>query len=236
MAVAGRTQQTKLDIVLDAKDSGAFLARYGYADGLKGAPRASTASSRGPARRTSSTSTRSTGVSESGRPGRFTKLEPGPGKLLACCRCRRSRDASPRLQRRVQRGFRVRRHHAATCDRERRHVDVGLEARRSRRQGRHLGRDRPRARKRSASRARAAALSSSVSAGGALFFLANPLVGAAVGAGSLFAQTLLQDPVEKIFRYDYTVTGSWSDPVVAKAAARERCAATAALPKSTSDR
>ena len=33
------------------------------------------------------------------------------------------------------------------------------------------------------------ALSSSVSAGAALLFLANPLVGAAVGAGSLFAQT-----------------------------------------------
>ena len=60
------------------------------------------------------------------------------------------------------------------------------------------------------------ALSSSVSAGAALLFLANPLLGAAVGAGSLFAQAILQDPVEKLFRYEYTVTGSWSDPVVTK--------------------
>ena len=60
------------------------------------------------------------------------------------------------------------------------------------------------------------ALSSSVSAGAALLFLANPLVGAAVGAGSLFAQTLLQDPFEKMFRFEYTVTGGWSDPVVTK--------------------
>ena len=37
MALAGRTQQTKLDVVLDAPDSGAFLARYGYAEGVKGA-------------------------------------------------------------------------------------------------------------------------------------------------------------------------------------------------------
>jgi uncharacterized protein YhdP len=70
-----------------------------------------------------------------------------------------------------------------------------------------------------------------------LLFLANPLVGAAVGAGSLFAQSLLQDPVEKMFRYDYTVTGSWSDPVVAKGSGNASVApATAALPTSTSDR
>jgi uncharacterized protein YhdP len=81
------------------------------------------------------------------------------------------------------------------------------------------------------------ALSSIVSSGAALLFLANPLVGAAVGAGSLFAQALLQDPVEKIFRYDYTVTGSWSDPRRREGQQRrERCAGTAALPKSTSDR
>ncbi len=82
------------------------------------------------------------------------------------------------------------------------------------------------------------ALSSIVSSGAALLFLANPLVGAAVGAGSLFAQTLLQDPVEKIFRYDYAVTGSWSDPIVAKSGGGNASAApaTAALPKSSSDR
>jgi uncharacterized protein YhdP len=81
------------------------------------------------------------------------------------------------------------------------------------------------------------ALSSIVSSGAALLFLANPLVGAAVGAGSLFAQSLLQDPIEKMFRYDYTVTGSWSDPVVVKGSGNVSVApATAALPKSTSDR
>ena len=66
------------------------------------------------------------------------------------------------------------------------------------------------------------ALSASVSAGAALLFLANPLVGAAVGAGSLLAQTMLQDPIEQMFSYEYTVTGSWSDPVVTRSARRRR--------------
>ena len=49
------------------------------------------------------------------------------------------------------------------------------------------------------------ALSSSVSAGAALLFLANPIVGAAVGAGALFS-------------YQYTVTGSWWEPIVTRGA------------------
>ena len=60
------------------------------------------------------------------------------------------------------------------------------------------------------------ALSSSVSAGAALLFFANPLIGAAVGAGSLIAQTMMKDPIEKMFTYEYTVSGSWSDPIVSR--------------------
>ena len=60
------------------------------------------------------------------------------------------------------------------------------------------------------------ALSGGVSAGAALLFLANPLVGAAVGAGSLLAQSVLKDPLEQLFSYQYAVTGSWSDPVVTR--------------------
>ena len=59
-------------------------------------------------------------------------------------------------------------------------------------------------------------LSSSVSAGAALLFFANPLVGAAVGAGSLLAQSVLKDPIEQFFSYQYTVTGGWNDPVVTR--------------------
>jgi len=63
------------------------------------------------------------------------------------------------------------------------------------------------------------ALSAGVSAGAALLFLANPVVGAAVGAGSLLAQKILQDPIEQIFSYTYNVAGSWSDPVVTRGGA-----------------
>jgi uncharacterized protein YhdP len=57
-------------------------------------------------------------------------------------------------------------------------------------------------------------LSAGVSMGAAVLLLANPIVGAAVGAGSLLAQKVLQDPIEQIFSYEYAVSGSWTDPRV----------------------
>jgi uncharacterized protein YhdP len=59
-------------------------------------------------------------------------------------------------------------------------------------------------------------MSGSVSAGAALLFLANPIVGAAVAAGSLLAQKVLKDPIDQLFSYQYMVTGGWSDPVVTR--------------------
>ncbi|MEN3112266.1 YhdP family protein [Uliginosibacterium paludis] len=38
----------------------------------------------------------------------------------------------------------------------------------------------------------------------------------AVGAAAYLAQKLLRDPVEKIFSYEYSMTGSWADPKVEK--------------------
>ena len=43
--------------------------------------------------------------------------------------------------------------------------------------------------------------------------LVNPVVGAA----TLLANTVLQNPLSRIFSYRYHVTGSWSDPQVDKA-------------------
>ena len=239
--VAGRAQQTKLDVVLDAKDAGAFLARYGYAEGLKGAPTridGQLAWSGAPHEFDFNTLNGNFRIQVG--PGRFTKLEPGPGQAprrAVAAGAAATRHA--RLQRRLQRRLRVRRHLGQREDRERRHVDVGSRSS-SVRPPRSTSRARPtspRETQRLTVRVQPA-LSSSVSAGAALLFLANPLVGAAVGAGSLFAQTLLQDPVEKIFRYEYTVTGGWSDPIVVKSGGGDASVApaTAALPKSTSDR
>ena len=53
-----------------------------------------------------------------------------------------------------------------------------------------------------------------------MLFLANPIVGAAVGAGTLLAQKLLNNPLDQMFSYDYRVTGSWSDPQVERGGSR----------------
>jgi len=64
-------------------------------------------------------------------------------------------------------------------------------------------------------------LATSVSAGAAVLFIANPLLGAVVGAGTFLAQKMFDNPIERMFSYDYHVTGVWSDPVVERAGSRE---------------
>src|SRR4029079_17107548 len=68
-------------------------------------------------------------------------------------------------------------------------------------------------------------LSTGVSAGAAALFIANPLLGAAIGAGTLLAQKMLNNPFDKLFSYEYAVSGSWDDPVVTRAGARDLGAA-----------
>jgi uncharacterized protein YhdP len=68
-------------------------------------------------------------------------------------------------------------------------------------------------------------LSSGVSAGAAALFIANPLLGAAVGAGALLAQKMLNNPFDQLFSYEYAVSGSWDDPVVTRVGARPATAA-----------
>ena len=79
----GRAQQTKLDVALDVKDAGAFLTRLGYPDAIKGAPtviRGQLGWSGSPAEFDYPTLTGAIRI-DVGR-GRFTKIEPGIGKLL----------------------------------------------------------------------------------------------------------------------------------------------------------
>jgi uncharacterized protein YhdP len=67
-------------------------------------------------------------------------------------------------------------------------------------------------------------LSTTISAGAGAaavaLLAANPLVGAAVGAGALIAQKVMQDPIEQLFSYEYSVRGSWAEPVVERVARR----------------
>jgi uncharacterized protein YhdP len=71
-------------------------------------------------------------------------------------------------------------------------------------------------------------ISTGAGAAAVVLLAANPLVGAAVGAGTLLAQKMMQDPIEQMFSYEYAVRGSWSDPVV------ERVARLPQVPKASS--
>jgi uncharacterized protein YhdP len=73
-------------------------------------------------------------------------------------------------------------------------------------------------------------LSGTLSVGAAALLLANPILGAAVGAGTLLAQTALKDPIEQMFAYEYAVSGNWSDPIVERTS---RSPATTAVPAET---
>jgi uncharacterized protein YhdP len=69
------------------------------------------------------------------------------------------------------------------------------------------------------------ALASGVSVGTAALFIANPLIGAAVGAGTLLAQKMLNNPFDKLFSYEYAIAGSFDDPTVARTGAAASAAA-----------
>jgi uncharacterized protein (TIGR02099 family) len=214
----GRQQQTKLDASFDTKDAGAFLGRMGYPDAIKGAPttiRGQLAWSGSPTEFDYPTLTGTLRLDAG--PGRFTKIDPGIGKLLGVL----SLQSLPRrmtfdFQDVFSEGFAfdqitgdVRITNGVMSADDLRlvgpaaKVDIAGDADLAKETQRLTVHVQP-------------SLSSSVSAGAALLFFANPLVGAAVGAGSLLAQSALKDPIEQIFSYQYTVTGGWSDPVVTR--------------------
>ncbi len=214
----GRQQQTRLEAAVDVNDAGAFLARMGYPDAIKGAPTTLSGQLAWAGSPTEFDYPTLTGAFRltTGR-GRFTKIEPGIGKLLGVL----SLQALPRrisldFQDVFSEGFAfdeitgdVRVTNGVMVTDNLRllgpaaKIDIAGDtdlAKETQRLSVHVQ----------------PALSTSVSAGAALLFFANPLVGAAVGAGSLLAQSVLKDPIEQFFSYQYTVTGGWSDPVVTR--------------------
>ena len=50
-------------------------------------------------------------------------------------------------------------------------------------------------------------------AGAATLLMSTPVSAAAVGIGALVGQMILDDPIGKIFSYEYHIEGSWSDPI-----------------------
>ncbi|MDR1530521.1 MAG: TIGR02099 family protein [Burkholderiales bacterium] len=55
-----------------------------------------------------------------------------------------------------------------------------------------------------------------VSVGAAALLMSTPVSAAAVGLSALVGQMILDDPIGKMFSYEYHIEGSWSDPIVEK--------------------
>jgi uncharacterized protein YhdP len=215
---SGSVDQTKLDVTVDVKEAGSFLARFGYPDALRNAPtRIEGQLAWAGAPHALDYPTLAGQFSLKTGPGRFTKIEPGIGKLLGVL-------SLQSLPRRVSLDFTDVFSEGFTFD----SIDGDVSVANGVMSTQGLLLAGPAARVTIAGEADLAhetqrlsvrvqpALSGSVSAGAALLFFANPVVGAAVGAGALLAQKIMKDPIEQMFSYDFTVTGKWSDPVVTR--------------------
>ena len=211
-----RAQLTTLDAELDISDAGKYLARFGVPDAVRGAAtkiRGQLGWAGGPEAFDYPTLSGAFRIDSSA--GQFTKLDPGVGKLLGVL-------SLQALQRRLSFDFRdlfgqgfafdeltgdVRIQNGVM------HSDnlriVGPSARVSIAGEADIAKETQQLKVRVQP-----SLSAGVSVGAAVLLLANPIIGAAVGAGSLLAQKVLQDPIEQMFALEYVVSGGWSDPVV----------------------
>ncbi|MEO8486999.1 MAG: YhdP family protein [Betaproteobacteria bacterium] len=223
---AGKTQLTRLDVSLDAPDAGAMLKRFGFADVVRAAPTKIKGQLEWPGAPSDYEPTLLSGsLSLEVGAGQFTKIEPGIGKLLGVL----SLQALPRritldfrdvfsegfafdtIEGKVRIARGVMTTEALRLVGPAARVDIVGDADLAKETQELNVRVLP-------------SLSSTFSTGAAgaalLLLAANPLVAAAVGAGTLLAQKVMKDPFEQMFSYEYRVTGSWSDPVVARVGAR----------------
>ena len=233
-----RPQQTRLDVKLEAQEAGAFLARMGYPEAIKGTPTkidGQLAWAGAPSE--FDYPTLSGAFSVSAGAGQFTKIDPGIGKLLGVL----SLQALPR---RITLDFRDVFSEGFAFD----EISGNVRIQNGVMQSNDLKISGPAARVQIAGDADLAketqqlnvrvqpSLATSFSAGTAgaamLLLAANPVLAAAVGAGTLLAQKIMQDPIENLFSYEYRVTGSWTDPVVARVARSTASAAPAASAES----
>jgi uncharacterized protein YhdP len=229
---AGRAPTTQLDTDLDVRDSGKYLARFGMPDAVRGAPTHIHGSLEwsGSPQEFDYPSLNGKFTVETGR-GQFVKLDPGLGKLLGVL-------SLQALKRRLAFDFQDIFGEGFAFDEITGDVRVQDGVMKSD----NLKIVGPSARVTIAGEANIASetqklqvrvqptLSGTISAGAAALLLANPIVGVAVGAGTLLAQTAMKDPIEQMFSYEYAVSGSWSDPVVERSGRRP---ATAAVPGET---
>ena len=214
--VNGDKQQTQLDATVDVKNAGGYLAHFGFSDAVRNAPTKVTGKLQWTGAPNDFDYPTLTGTfSLKSGAGQFTKIDPGIGKLLGVL----SLQALPR---RITLDFRdVFSEGFAfddingdfTIDNGQMRTDnlklVGPAAAVALKGDLDLAKETQRLDVRVQP-----ALSSSLSAGAAVLFIANPLLGLGVGAGALIAQKLLNNPIDQMFSYEYRVTGAWADPVV----------------------
>ncbi|TMH22913.1 MAG: TIGR02099 family protein, partial [Betaproteobacteria bacterium] len=213
---AGRAQQTTLDADLDITDAGRYLARFGLPDAIRGAPtkvHGQLGWAGGP--QAFDYPTLSGAFSIQAGQGRFTKLDPGAGKLLGVL-------SLQSLQRRLTLDFRDLFGEGFAFD----EITGDMRIQNGIMKSDNLRIGGPAARVAISGETDIAketqqlkvrvqpTLSAGVSVGAAVLLLANPIVGAAVAAGSLLAQKVMQDPIEQMFSYEYAVSGGWTDPQV----------------------
>lgn len=218
--MTGRQQSSAFDFAVDVRDAPAFLARMGLPHDVKGAATSIDGRLAWPGSPTDfEYATLSGTLRVKSGAGQFTRMDPGMGRLLGVL----SLQALPR---RITLDFRDVFSEGFAFDgiegtvhiadgvmhtddlklagpAARVHLagDVDLEAETQS----LVVRVQP---------SLSSAVSTGAGAAAVVLLAANPLVGAAVGAGTLLAQKLMQDPIEQMFSYEYAVKGSWSEPVV----------------------
>ena len=228
----GRAPSTQLTADLDVRDAGKYLSRFGLPNAVTAAPtriRGNLAWAGNPTE--FDYPTLSGELHMQTGPGQFTKLDPGIGKLLGVL-------SLQSLKRRLTFDFQDLFGEGFAFDEITGDVRiqngimksdnlkiVGPSARVSIAGETDIARETQRLKVRVQP-----TLSGTVSVGAAALLLANPVPGAAVGAGSSLAQTVLKDPIEQMFAYEYAVSGSWSDPTVERTS---KTPATAAIPAET---
>jgi uncharacterized protein (TIGR02099 family) len=228
----GRAPKTQLDTDLDVRDAGKYLARFGMPDAVRGAPTHIHGKLEwsGSPHEFDYPTLNGVLTLETGR-GQFVKLDPGMGKLLGVL-------SLQALKRRLNFDFQDLFGEGLAFDDITGDVRiedgvmkssnlkiVGPAARISISGDTNIATETQKLRIRVQP-----TLSGTVSAGAAALLLANPILGAAIGAGALLAQTAMKDPIEQIFASEYVVTGSWSDPIVERTS---QTPATAAVPTQT---
>jgi uncharacterized protein (TIGR02099 family) len=231
---AGKAQTTRLDVSLNAQEAGAMLRRFGFPDAIRAAPTKIGGQLEWPGAPSDfEPGTLSGALDVEVGSGQFTKIDPGIGKLLGVL----SLQALPRrltldFRDVFSEGFafdtiagkaKITRGVMSTDDLRlvgpAARVDISGEADLAKETQQLTVRVLP---------ALSSTFSAGTSAAAMLLLAANPLVAAAVGAGTLLAQKVMKDPLEQMFAYDYRITGSWSDPVVVRVGARAQPAAAAA--------